>query len=192
MTAVRKPLDPATVREITTRLNDAATVATVLMTQIDEGDISAEMQRRFSEVSLKTREGLDQARQLSNALQAFQQQLTWEKARIDCVLEQLEKRQEALRERVRDVVRDNPGVVFRDSTNTKIYLRANRPALKMTIEGAKKSVSHILPEDSGIPDHFTKFVTFRVADTDAIRTALEAGETLHFAWLEQGQALCGL
>lgn len=184
--------EQVTVREITTRLNDAATLATALMMQIDEGDISAEITRLFNETTLRTRSGLDQARQLDDALDSFSTQLLHQKARIDVALEAVKCRKEALKKQIKAVVESNPEVQFRDSTGTKVYVRSSNPALKMTIETASKTVKHIVPEGLSIPDRFLAVVELYVIDTAAVRDALKAGEELDWAKLEATKSLCGL
>lgn len=193
MTArLKDPVNPEAVRQITYRLNDAATQASALMTQIDDGDISAEMQRRFSDVLLRTAAGVDQARQLNNAFTAMYQTLAWEQAEISMAMEAILERQLALAEQVKGVIEASPDVPFRDSHGKKVFVRASNPSLKLAFEDRKKTVAHIAPEELDIPPRFLKTVSYTVVDTEAVRAAIKDGENLPFAWLEQGQSLCGL
>jgi hypothetical protein len=192
MAKTLKPVttDMDTVRAITARLNESATLAEVLMTQIDDGDVSAEMKRRFSDVMLATQKGIESARQLDDAFQALQQRLQWEKSRLDLAMQRAKDRQHALKERIKEVVAANPAVIFKDGNGGKVYVQASNPALKFAFELGKKSVVNIAPVD--FPAEYTEPVSFRVVNTQAVRDALNRGETLDFAWLEQGQSLRGL
>jgi hypothetical protein len=192
MAKTLKPVttDMDTVRAITARLNESATLAEVLMTQIDDGDVSAEMKRRFSDVMLATQKGIASARQLDDAFQALQQRLQWEKSRLDLAMQRAKDRQHALKERIKEVVAANPAVIFKDGNGGKVYVQASNPALKFAFELGKKSVVNIAPVD--FPAEYTEPVSFRVVNTQAVRDALNRGETLDFAWLEQGQSLRGL
>lgn len=189
-TRMKSPPDMDAVRSITTRLNASATLAEVLMTQIDDGNISAEMQRRFSDTMLATKKGIEDARQLDDAFTAIQQRLKWEVSRLEMAMKRAKDRQHALKQRIKDVVSSNPSVIFKDANGGKISVRASNPALKFTFELANKNISNIVPDN--FPPEYTEPVSFRVVNTRAVREALDRGEKLDFAWLEQGQSLHGL
>lgn len=186
-------IDSTSGREVISRLRWAASFAAALMVEIDnEDEISKELETCFSAALLRTADGIDQARQLNDAFDGMRAQLTLQKARIAVALDTIHQRQTSLEDHLKRVITDNPGVPFRDSMSKKVYVRASPPSVKFSFETRKKTVNHIAPEGDVVPDEFLETVTHRVINTEAVRAALKADRVLHFAWLEQGHALCGL
>jgi len=98
--------------------------------------------------------------------------------------------------KTKEIVEQNPDVVFQGSNRKLTIAKNGRPALHLHIATANKSLSNIVEEDSiemfGIAERYLKYVSYLTIDTDKVRADLGDGVEIPWAELQHGTNLRGL
>jgi len=134
--------------------------------------------------------------QFESTIEALKNRESWAIA----VRKRLEKEHESFVQRTREIVEQNPDVVFKSGnfgTVLKIQKNGGRQAIKYHLVTGNRSVSKVIDDQTiemfDIDDKYLEYVSCIKINTDAVFADLSAGKQIGWAeFLPQGTRLAGL
>ena len=184
-------------------LGEAARLVARVCEHIDENydeQLPQDLIDEFNSSSQALAAGVDRRiavnAQFESTIEALKNREAWAIA----VRKRLEKEHESFVQRTREIVEQNPDVVFKSGnfgTVLKIQKNGGRQAIKYHVTTCNKSVSNVIDDTTiemfGIDDRYLEYVSCIKLNTDAIFRDLIIGKQLGWAeFLPQGTRLAGL
>lgn len=169
----------------------AANLLQALCERVDDAeDLDRALIEAFSATRIGLAEGVNAAKALNSECDARVLQINEHIERLVAYRDTVKKVQASLKDRLKEAMIESGWTSLSDLLGRKVVslVQNSISALKLDFEVRAKTVPYVLDSRAieAISPKYVKTVSYLVLDTEAVRSALEAGETLHWAWLEKG------
>lgn len=171
--------------KVALQLTAGASLVASISDRIEAGEeLSAALRDTFDIAMLRHADGVDRAISFRHANEALQAKLKLLEERAKDERKRLEAMDEAFRKQVKATLEANANIPFKGELGT-ISLRKGPPAVE-TVFGDKK-LDPATIDMFAIESRFVRQKTEYALDAKAVRAALDAGEKLDWATVEQKQ-----